>query len=173
MITENTSDRLTSVDHSEVKHTQPPVDILQEEHIPVNGFNAEEIRAGMKMFYEVEPMIYKPAKKSAPTASLEPSWATEPNMTSDGKDFFLELRKQITALEGTPQGGTSARSLRKQKRRAAAKACNAANGKGCDGVPEGTGLSISRLGRRFLTFSYLQSRYRAQATRGVVRPLLA
>ena len=49
----------------------------QEEHIPVNDFNAQEVRVGLKNASEVKPAIYKAAEKAAPVARSGSPWATK------------------------------------------------------------------------------------------------
>ncbi|KAL5340322.1 hypothetical protein BJX70DRAFT_396830 [Aspergillus crustosus] len=102
----------------------------QEQHTPVGGFNAGEakaaLRRGMVMVQEVrtpfyefstilhervtdqplgpKPFFYKPQGKDANNRGNGP-WGSKPNTMANGKDFFLELRKQITAVR---QGGAVA-----------------------------------------------------------------
>ena len=81
--------------------------------MPVNEFNAQEVKEGLKAISEPKPAIYKPTEKVQNTRAAGP-WGskraclfvgavimlTNPaNMTANGKDFFLELRKQMTALQ--------------------------------------------------------------------------
>ncbi len=122
---ENTSNGPAAANRNEMKRAEPPAAVPQEEHIPVNSFNADEIRAGMKMNSEVKLMMYKPEQKATPATRSGSPWASKrmvyyprsqctvsltslANVTSEGKDFFLELRKQVTALQqtgGTARGG--------------------------------------------------------------------
>ncbi|KAL4865651.1 hypothetical protein BDV12DRAFT_174306 [Aspergillus spectabilis] len=75
----------------------------QEQHIPVGGFNAGEAKAALSRGPGApKPFFYKPQGKDANNRGNGP-WGSKPNTMANGKDFFLELRKQITALR---QGGT-------------------------------------------------------------------
>ncbi|GJP92603.1 PAP2 family protein [Aspergillus niger] len=53
---------------------------------------------------EPRPYHYKPQGKDVNNRASGP-WGAKPNQMANGKDFFLELRKQVTALQ---QGGTVA-----------------------------------------------------------------
>ncbi|GKZ20955.1 hypothetical protein AbraIFM66951_011306 [Aspergillus brasiliensis] len=74
----------------------------QEQHVPVRGFNAAESKGALKK--EPRPSYYKPQGKDVNNRASGP-WGAKPNQMANGKDFFLELRKQVTALQ---QGGTVA-----------------------------------------------------------------
>ena len=74
---ENTSNGPPSASRNDAKRTEPSVAVPQEEHIPVNGFNAEEIRAGMKMSSEVKPTVYKPEQKATPASRSGSPWASK------------------------------------------------------------------------------------------------
>ncbi|KAL4888346.1 hypothetical protein BDV59DRAFT_139764 [Aspergillus ambiguus] len=77
----------------------------QEQHVPVQGFNAAESKAALKRGPgEQKPFFYRPGGKDANNRSGGP-WGSKPNNMANGKDFFLELRKQVTALR---QGGNVA-----------------------------------------------------------------
>jgi len=85
----------------------------QEQHIPVHGFNAAESKDALKKGYQAagvgdsRPAVYKPTNKEANNARSSGPWASKPNSMLNGKDFFLELRKQISALRqsGNAAGG--------------------------------------------------------------------
>ncbi|EAW11935.1 uncharacterized protein ACLA_006940 [Aspergillus clavatus NRRL 1] len=72
----------------------------QEQHVPVRGFNAAEAKAALRK--EPRPFFYKPTGKDAGNNRSGP-WGAKPNTMANGKDFFLELRKQVTTLR---QGAT-------------------------------------------------------------------
>ncbi|GIC93510.1 uncharacterized protein Aud_009998 [Aspergillus udagawae] len=73
----------------------------QEQHVPVRGFNAAELKAALRR--EPKPFFYRPSGKDANNNRASGPWGTKPNTMANGKDFFLELRKQVTALR---QGAT-------------------------------------------------------------------
>ncbi|MCJ1469367.1 hypothetical protein MMC07_008000 [Pseudocyphellaria aurata] len=84
----------------------------QEQHVPVRAFNSLEVRDTLKTGYTSvgsEHMKSVKYKASAPQPkNMKPSggpWASRPNTMANGKDFFVELRKQISALQ---QGGERA-----------------------------------------------------------------
>ncbi|KAL8848443.1 MAG: hypothetical protein Q9221_006550 [Calogaya cf. arnoldii] len=56
----------------------PPQGPAQEQHVPVNGFNAQEARDTLR------------------TGTTEQGLA---NTMGNGKDFFLELRKQLSSMQ--------------------------------------------------------------------------
>ncbi|KAE8147725.1 hypothetical protein BDV25DRAFT_159704 [Aspergillus avenaceus] len=69
----------------------------QDQHVPVRGFNAAEAKAALKKDpREPKPFFYKPNGKDV-NRSGGP-WGSKPNNMASGKDFFLELRKQVTSL---------------------------------------------------------------------------
>ncbi|OJJ07035.1 hypothetical protein ASPVEDRAFT_154959 [Aspergillus versicolor CBS 583.65] len=71
---------------------------LQEQHVPVGGFNAAEAKAALRRAPGApRPYFYKPQGKDANNRAGGP-WGSKPNTMANGKDFFLELRKQVTAL---------------------------------------------------------------------------
>ncbi|OJJ55172.1 hypothetical protein ASPSYDRAFT_49346 [Aspergillus sydowii CBS 593.65] len=77
---------------------------LQEQHVPVGGFNAAEAKAALRR--APRPYFYKPQGKDANNRASGP-WGSKPNTMANGKDFFLELRKQVSALrqgENVPGG---------------------------------------------------------------------
>ncbi|KAJ5317348.1 hypothetical protein N7508_001856 [Penicillium antarcticum] len=78
----------------------------QEQHVPVRGFNAAEAKNVLKRGpKESKPNQYKPTTKDAPNRASG-AWGTKPHLMANGKDFFVELRKQITSLQrGPPIGG--------------------------------------------------------------------
>ncbi|KAF9894936.1 hypothetical protein FE257_004558 [Aspergillus nanangensis] len=77
----------------------------QDQHVPVRGFNAAESKAALRRNpTEPKPLFYKPGGKDANNRQGGP-WGSKPNAMANGKDFFLELRKQVTALR---QGGNVA-----------------------------------------------------------------
>ncbi|KAJ5100249.1 hypothetical protein N7456_006301 [Penicillium angulare] len=76
----------------------------QEQHVPVRGFNAAEAKNVLRR--ETKPTLYKPTGKDANQRSGGP-WGAKSNTMANGKDFFIELRKQVAALQkgGPPVGG--------------------------------------------------------------------
>ncbi|ETI26204.1 hypothetical protein G647_02981 [Cladophialophora carrionii CBS 160.54] len=81
----------------------PPPD----DHIPMAGFNAGAVEAMLKQGYEPKTSLYKPdAKSQAPSPSSP--WGAKPGSMANGKDFWLDLRRQVAALQqtgGVSQGG--------------------------------------------------------------------
>ncbi|CAI7640942.1 unnamed protein product [Penicillium glandicola] len=95
----------------------------QEQHVPVRGFNTAEVKNVLKETKLSTP--YKTHSKDGPTQrstawgakgtiSLRSQDTLEQTLTistaqnmANGKDFFLELRKQIASLQrsGPPVGG--------------------------------------------------------------------
>ncbi|PTU17809.1 hypothetical protein P175DRAFT_0504564 [Aspergillus ochraceoroseus IBT 24754] len=83
----------------------PSSGLSQEPHIPVRGFNAAEAKAALKKGPGAsKPFFYKLQAKDANHRASGP-WGSKANAMANGKDFFLELRKQVTALR---QGGNAA-----------------------------------------------------------------
>ncbi|MCJ1352491.1 MAG: hypothetical protein MMC33_002475 [Icmadophila ericetorum] len=85
----------------------------QEQHFPVNGFNIQATHDALKKSYQsltakdLKANIYKPSGGAAPNSKQGGPWASKPNTMGNGKDFFLELRKQYSALphQGERAGG--------------------------------------------------------------------
>ncbi|EGE79116.2 uncharacterized protein BDCG_01617 [Blastomyces dermatitidis ER-3] len=90
-------------------HGGPP----QEQHIPVKSFNAAESKGALKQGYQNVgsrvPLVYKPTDKEVNNSrAASGPWGSRPNCMVNGKDFFLELRKQVSALRqsgNNPVGG--------------------------------------------------------------------
>ncbi|KAL3481672.1 hypothetical protein BJX99DRAFT_218114 [Aspergillus californicus] len=77
----------------------------QEQHVSVGGFNAAEAKAALKRGPGApKSFVYKLQGKDANNRGNGP-WGSKANTMANGKDFFIELRKQVTALR---QGGTVA-----------------------------------------------------------------
>ncbi|KAJ5482509.1 hypothetical protein N7475_001321 [Penicillium sp. IBT 31633x] len=79
----------------------------QEQHVPVRGFNAAEVKNILKKGPgELKSTPYKPHSKDGPN-QRSTAWGPKAQNMANGKDFFLELRKQIAALQrsGPPVGG--------------------------------------------------------------------
>ncbi|KAL2218605.1 hypothetical protein M432DRAFT_613651 [Thermoascus aurantiacus ATCC 26904] len=86
---------------------QVPAGPPQEQHIPVRGFNASESKGALRRSPgEAKPAVYKPSGKEVNNTRASGPWGSKPNTMANGKDFFLELRKQVTALQ--QQGGNVA-----------------------------------------------------------------
>ncbi|KAI5306726.1 hypothetical protein KEM56_007425 [Ascosphaera pollenicola] len=71
---------------------------FQEQHVPVKEFNAAAARDLLKQAYNnAGPVpMYRPPP--APNTKGSP-WGSKPNCMANGRDFFLELRKQVSALQ--------------------------------------------------------------------------
>ncbi|KAM5504114.1 hypothetical protein McanMca71_003744 [Microsporum canis] len=55
---------------------------------------------------EPQPVIYRPTGKDGNPVRPSGPWGSKPNSMANGKDFFLELRKQISGLQqSNVQGG--------------------------------------------------------------------
>ncbi|PYI27994.1 hypothetical protein BP00DRAFT_352190, partial [Aspergillus indologenus CBS 114.80] len=90
-------------DASREQPPPPPSGPRQEQHVPVRNFNATESKAALRR--EPRPFFYKPQGKDTNNRASGP-WGAKPNQMANGKDFFLELRKQVTALrQGNPVAG--------------------------------------------------------------------
>ncbi|KAK9850171.1 hypothetical protein MYU51_012525 [Penicillium brevicompactum] len=80
----------------------------REQHVPVRGFNTAEVKSILKKGPREtkSSTTYKATSKDGPN---QRSTATGPkaHFMGNGKDFFVELRKQIAALQrgGPPVGG--------------------------------------------------------------------
>ncbi|KAJ5164801.1 uncharacterized protein N7500_006631 [Penicillium coprophilum] len=80
----------------------------QEQHIPVRGFNAAEVKNTLKPGPNETKLStpYKSHSKDGPT-QRSTAWGPKAQNMANGKDFFLELRRQIATLQrsGPPVGG--------------------------------------------------------------------
>ncbi|KAK8191441.1 hypothetical protein IWZ00DRAFT_544641 [Phyllosticta capitalensis] len=79
---------------------------FQEEHTPVNGFNSKEAKDTLKKWYQEsqtgndgKQLLYKPQGDVAPRAAGP--WGSKPNTMANGQDFWVQVRKQIGALESS------------------------------------------------------------------------
>ncbi|KAL8754151.1 MAG: hypothetical protein Q9199_004539 [Rusavskia elegans] len=75
----------------------------QEQHVPVNGFNAQEARDTLRMAFgpaSKKEANYRASNQAQGAKSGGP-WASKPNTMANGKDFFLELRKQLSSIQQT------------------------------------------------------------------------
>ncbi|KAJ6130156.1 hypothetical protein N7512_002936 [Penicillium capsulatum] len=80
----------------------------QEPHVPVRGFNAGEAKNILKKGPgDSKASFYKPTGKDTNNQRSGAPWGSKSNTMAGGKDFFVELRKQITTLQrsGPPVGG--------------------------------------------------------------------
>jgi hypothetical protein len=75
--TENAPNGPAVTTRNELKRSDLAAPVPQEEHIPVNDFNTQEVRAGLKNTSEVKPAVYKPAEKAAPVARSGSPWASK------------------------------------------------------------------------------------------------
>ncbi|KGO75789.1 hypothetical protein PITC_033730 [Penicillium italicum] len=80
----------------------------QEQHVPVRGFNTAEVKNILKAGPHETKLStpYKSISKDGPT-QRSTAWGPKAQNMANGKDFFLELRKQIASLQrsGPPVGG--------------------------------------------------------------------
>ncbi|EXJ78217.1 hypothetical protein A1O3_09378 [Capronia epimyces CBS 606.96] len=84
------------------QNTPPP-----EQHVATAGFNSDAVEAILQQGYDAKAPLYKPETKTQ-TAKPESPWGLKPGAMANGKDFWLDLRKQVAALQqtgGTSQGG--------------------------------------------------------------------
>ncbi|CEJ62132.1 hypothetical protein PMG11_10642 [Penicillium brasilianum] len=80
----------------------------QDQHVPVRGFNAAEVKNVLKKGpNEPKAPFYKPAGKDTNNQRSGGPWGSKSNTMANGKDFFIELRKQVASLQrgGPPVGG--------------------------------------------------------------------
>ncbi|KAL8839702.1 MAG: hypothetical protein Q9176_004309 [Flavoplaca citrina] len=70
-----------------------------DQHVPVNDFNAQEARDMLRI--ACGPSNKKETNFRASNQTQGPKsggpWAPKPNTMGNGKDFFLELRKQLSS----------------------------------------------------------------------------
>ncbi|KAL1992383.1 hypothetical protein VTN49DRAFT_4415 [Thermomyces lanuginosus] len=84
---------------------------VQEQHVPVRGFNAAEAKNALRNGpTQSTPVRYQPSgppPRDGTANRASGPWAAKPNTMANGRDFFLELRKQVTALQngGNVPGG--------------------------------------------------------------------
>ncbi|KAK6529392.1 hypothetical protein TWF281_008568 [Arthrobotrys megalospora] len=82
---------------------------MVDEHTPVNGFNAKELRdllgkgytdavAGSQAAGDDKPVLYKNSDKGWTTQSKSSPWGQNKNTMAGGVDFLTRLRKGVTAL---------------------------------------------------------------------------
>ncbi|MCJ1225590.1 hypothetical protein MMC12_002239 [Toensbergia leucococca] len=84
-----------------------------EQHISVRGFNAQETRDVLKKAFvsvsseDGKSLSYRATGGPTNYAKSGGPWASKPNTMGNGKDFFLELRKQLSTLQqsGERAGG--------------------------------------------------------------------
>ncbi|KAI9873473.1 MAG: hypothetical protein M1830_000371 [Pleopsidium flavum] len=80
----------------------------QEQHIPIRSFNAKETREELLRGYnsamagDLKPATYKALGKEVNNPKPGGPWGSKPNTMANGKDFFLELRKQVSMLQSNP-----------------------------------------------------------------------
>jgi hypothetical protein len=75
--TENTPNGPAPTNRTESKRSETAPLVPQEEHTPVNDFNAQEVRAGLRNTSDVKPAVYKPPEKAAPVARSGSPWASK------------------------------------------------------------------------------------------------
>ncbi|KAJ9615567.1 hypothetical protein H2200_001642 [Cladophialophora chaetospira] len=81
----------------------PPPD----DHVSIAGFNAAAVDATLKKGYDAKAPLYKAEAKPQPPVAQSP-WGAKPGAMASGKDFWLDLRRQVAALQqtgGVSQGG--------------------------------------------------------------------
>ncbi|KAF2142034.1 uncharacterized protein K452DRAFT_318353 [Aplosporella prunicola CBS 121167] len=78
----------------------------QEEHIPVKGFNSKEAKYTLKKWYQDankvgsgdgKSVLYKP--QGDVTMRSGGVWGSKPNTMANGQDFWVQLRKQVSAFD--------------------------------------------------------------------------
>ncbi|KAK7900718.1 hypothetical protein LTR67_003002 [Exophiala xenobiotica] len=82
--------------------------IPPNDHVPMAGYNSDAVEAMLKQGYEARAPLYRPEVKSQGTTKAESPWGTKPGAMASGKDFWIDLRKQVAALQqsgGTSRGG--------------------------------------------------------------------
>jgi hypothetical protein len=112
---ENTANGPAVAHRNDSKRSDAATAPAQEEHIPVNDFNAQEVRAGLKNTSEVKPAIYKLAEKVAPAARSGSPWASKrtypttltTSVLSNGA-YSEHDRKWQRFLRRTSQAGSTA-----------------------------------------------------------------
>ncbi|KAJ5929363.1 hypothetical protein N7454_007211 [Penicillium verhagenii] len=81
----------------------------QDLHVSVRGFNAAEAKNILKRGpTETKPIFYKSSGKDTNNQRSGGPWGAKSNTMANGKDFFIELRKQVASLQkgvGPPVGG--------------------------------------------------------------------
>ncbi|KAM0799268.1 hypothetical protein BDR22DRAFT_326717 [Usnea florida] len=90
---------------------QQPYPVSSEGSPPALPFNSQEVRDCLKNAFkslspeEVKASRYQPG--GANNTRSGGAWASNPKNMSNGKDFYVELRKQVTALQqsGERAGG--------------------------------------------------------------------
>merc|ERR1711939_880391 len=77
------------------------------DHVRTTGYNSDAVEALLKQGYEARAPLYRPEVKSQGTKAESP-WGVKPGAMASGKDFWIDLRKQVAALQqsgGTSRGG--------------------------------------------------------------------
>ncbi|KAK6335128.1 hypothetical protein TWF718_010566 [Orbilia javanica] len=88
---------------------------MVDEHAPVNGFNAKELRdllskgytdavAGSQGAGDDKPVLYKNNDKGWTTQSKSSPWGQNKHTMAGGVDFLTRLRKGVTALSANGGG---------------------------------------------------------------------
>ncbi|OAP63701.1 hypothetical protein AYL99_02928 [Fonsecaea erecta] len=103
--------------------TTPTTPAPSDDHVPIAGFNADVVEAMLKQGYEAKAPLHKLDNKPQATNPQSP-WgvkceyspahqtisinSVEAGAMASGKDFWLDLRRQVFALQqtgGISQGG--------------------------------------------------------------------
>ncbi|RMZ84882.1 hypothetical protein DV738_g453, partial [Chaetothyriales sp. CBS 135597] len=72
---------------------------LSLEEKSLNGFDSAEVLAVLKAGVDLKAPVYKPdARATAPKGGSP--WGPKPGAMANGKDFWVELRRQTAALQG-------------------------------------------------------------------------
>ncbi|KZZ88545.1 hypothetical protein AAP_04868 [Ascosphaera apis ARSEF 7405] len=71
---------------------------FQEHHVPVRNFNAAEARNVLKQAFNNSGSVSLYRTPLTPSTKGNP-WGSRANCMANGKDFFMELRKQVFALQ--------------------------------------------------------------------------
>ncbi|EXJ88433.1 hypothetical protein A1O1_05363 [Capronia coronata CBS 617.96] len=99
----NMNRSIDSVHNGSARQATPP----PEQHVAMAGFNSDAVEAVLRQGLDTKAPVYKP-ETTPQTTKPESPWGLKPGAMANGKDFWLDLRKQVAALQqtgGTSQGG--------------------------------------------------------------------
>ncbi|KAJ4286719.1 hypothetical protein N0V90_012971 [Kalmusia sp. IMI 367209] len=90
---------------AERAHAQAP-SVQAEQHVPVKGFNAGEVKEFLKKKYlesvTDQPSAYHKVQGDSVAKRSSGAWGsrgTMPHLMPSGQDFFTQLKKQLAALD--------------------------------------------------------------------------
>ncbi|MCJ1287366.1 hypothetical protein MMC26_006715 [Xylographa opegraphella] len=92
------------------RNKSEPQNATADQQPAAAGFNAKDTREFLKRAFasisseDSKALRYK-APTGFPSTKAGGPWASKPNTMGSGKDFFLELRKQVSALQQTERAG--------------------------------------------------------------------